>query len=42
MGNGSLDVSALIGEKAGLSQWEFAFEQMDKGKVIKSVLFPEN
>lgn len=42
MGNGSLDVSALIGEKAGLSQWEFAFEQMDKGKVVKSVLFPEN
>ena len=42
MGNGSLDVSALIGEKAGLSQWKFAFEQMDKGKVVKSVLFPEN
>jgi len=42
MGNGSLDVSALIGEKADLSQWEFAFEQMDKGKVVKSVLFPEN
>ena len=42
MGNGSLDVSALIGEKASLSQWEFAFEQMDKGKVVKSVLFPEN
>jgi len=42
MGNGSLDVSALIGEKANLSQWEFAFEQMDKGKVVKSVLFPEN
>ena len=40
MGNGSLDVSALIGEKAGLSQWKFAFEQMDKGKVVKSVLFP--
>jgi len=40
MGNGSLDVSGLIGEKAGLSQWKFAFEQMDKGKVIKSVLFP--
>ena len=42
MGNGSLDVSALIGEKADLSQWKFAFEQMDKGKVVKSVLFPEN
>ena len=42
MGNGSLDVSGLIGEKAGLSQWKFAFEQMDKGKVVKSVLFPEN
>lgn len=42
MGNGSLDVSALIGEKAGLSQWKSAFEQMDKGKVVKSVLFPEN
>ena len=42
MGNGSLDVSALIGEKAGLSQWKLAFEQMDKGKVVKSVLFPEN
>ena len=40
MGTGVLDVGPLIGVKMELNQWEYAFNQMHEGKVVKSVLFP--
>ena len=42
MGSGVLDVGPLIGETGNLNQWERAFNEMDEGRVVKSVLFPQN
>jgi alcohol dehydrogenase/L-iditol 2-dehydrogenase len=41
MHSGELDISPIIGGKWALNEWDSAFEAMQSGKVVKSVLIPD-
>ena len=41
MNSGELDISPIIGGKWALNEWDSAFEAMQSGKVVKSVLIPD-
>ena len=41
MNSGELDISPIIGGTWNLNEWNSAFESMESGKVVKSVLIPD-
>lgn len=41
MHSGELDISPIIGGKWTLNEWNSAFESMQSGQVVKSVLIPD-
>jgi alcohol dehydrogenase/L-iditol 2-dehydrogenase len=42
MASGNMHLDKIIGLKTNLDDWRLAFDSMHQGKVIKSVLLPEN